>query len=329
MRPAPSSPGSAGQDGSYLAERLLDEGVRGARAQPLQRAVPHCPGVDLHRGDLTDVDRGPRACWSGSRPDEIYNLAAVELGRPLLAAAGSHRPGQRRWPPSALLESAPAGPGDDRPARCGSSRRPAPRSSGSRRPSPQDEETPLRPVNPYGAAKAYAHLMTGVYRRRGLHAVSAILYNHESPRRPAQFVTRKITAAPRRSPAARRGRRRRLGQPGRPAGLGLGTRLRGRDGPGRSRGERRTMSSAPASGRSVRDFVAAALGHVGISDWERHVRVDPTFVRPADPSDLTADATQARSARLASDRELRGDRGADGRGRSERGLTAPSRCRPR
>ena len=60
--------------------------------------------------------------------------------------------------------------------------------------SPQDEETPLRPVNPYGAAKAYAHLMVDVYRHRDLHAVSAILYNHESPRRPAQFVTRKITS---------------------------------------------------------------------------------------------------------------------------------------
>ncbi len=60
--------------------------------------------------------------------------------------------------------------------------------------SPQDESTPIRPVNPYGAAKAYAHLMVDVHRRRGLHAVSAILYNHESPRRPERFVTRKITA---------------------------------------------------------------------------------------------------------------------------------------
>src|SRR4029453_10508648 len=59
---------------------------------------------------------------------------------------------------------------------------------------PQDEDTTVRPVNPYGAAKAYAHLMVDVYRPRDLHAVSAILYNHESPRRPAQFVTRKITS---------------------------------------------------------------------------------------------------------------------------------------
>ena len=60
--------------------------------------------------------------------------------------------------------------------------------------SPQDEDTPVRPVNPYGAAKAFAHLMVEVYRHRGLHAVSLVLYNHESPRRPEQFVTRKITA---------------------------------------------------------------------------------------------------------------------------------------
>ena len=60
--------------------------------------------------------------------------------------------------------------------------------------SPQDEDTPVRPVNPYGAAKAFAHHAVGVYRHRGLHAVSLILYNHESPRRPEHFVTRKITA---------------------------------------------------------------------------------------------------------------------------------------
>ncbi|WP_260115205.1 GDP-mannose 4,6-dehydratase [Ornithinimicrobium sp. INDO-MA30-4] len=60
--------------------------------------------------------------------------------------------------------------------------------------SPQTEETPLAPVNPYGAAKAYGHLLTGVYRARGMHASTVVLYNHESPRRPERFVTRKITA---------------------------------------------------------------------------------------------------------------------------------------
>ena len=143
--------------------------------------------------------------------------------------------------------------------RSASSRPPAPRSSASPTDRPQDESTPIRPVNPYGAAKAYAHLMVDVYRRRDLHAVSAILYNHESPRRPEQL----------RDPQDHRHRGRdRAGsgrpahprQPRRPARLGLGARLRRRDGARRpGRRSRATTSSPPAWATRVRDFVGRGV----------------------------------------------------------------------
>ena len=161
--------------------------------------------------------------------------------------------------------------------------------------SPQDENTPIRPVNPYGAAKAYAHLMVEVHRRRDLHAVSAILYNHESPRRPTSFVTRKITSTV--AAIAR----------GRAAGLTLGNLDARRDwgwAPDYVDAMVRALRAdsardyviATGVGHSVRDFVAAAFAHVGIDDWSSLVHIDPEFVRPADATDLTGDATRARDA---------------------------------
>ena len=220
--------GISGQDGSYLAERLLAEGVEvHALAHGDEPSCPDCPGVELHVGDLTRVDE-VRSLVLDLAPDEIYNLAAVSSvarswaepdltarvnGMAAVVADGVRAPaaGEARAEPSAWC------------------RPPAPRSSASRASPPRTRTPPIRPVNPYGAAKAYAHLMVDVYRHRDLHAVSAILYNHESPRRPAQFVTRKITST---VAAIAQGRAERLtlGQPGRPAGLGLGARLRRRDG---------------------------------------------------------------------------------------------------
>jgi GDPmannose 4,6-dehydratase len=160
--------------------------------------------------------------------------------------------------------------------------------------SPQTEDTPVRPVNPYGAAKAYAHLAVDVYRRRGLHAVSAILYNHESPRRPEQFVTRKIT----RGVAAI--------AHGRADHLTLGNLDARRDWgwapdyvDAMVRAARADQPAdyvvATGVGHTVRDFVAAAFTAAGIDDWEPLVRTDPALVRPADPADLVGDATRART----------------------------------
>jgi GDPmannose 4,6-dehydratase len=158
---------------------------------------------------------------------------------------------------------------------------------------PQDERTPIRPVSPYGAAKAFAHHVARVERSRGLFAATTILYNHESPRRPPTFVTRKITRAV--------------------AVMAAGhvTRL-----PLGNLGARRDWGWAPdyvdamvrairhevpddyvvATGRahSVREFVDAAFRHAGVSGWEDLVDVDTDLLRPADPELLVGDATRAR-----------------------------------
>src|SRR3954466_409174 len=181
--------GVAGQDGSYLAERLLAEGVE-VHALSLPDDAP-VAGVRTHRGDVSDVE-GTRGLLLDLAPDEVYNLAAVSsVARSWdepdltarvngLAAVGllesAHLLQERAGRPVRFVQASSA------------------EIFGLPDRSPQDEQTPVRPVNPYGAAKAFAHLMVEVYRHRGLPAVSLVLYNHESPRRPAHFVTRKITS---------------------------------------------------------------------------------------------------------------------------------------
>ena len=161
--------------------------------------------------------------------------------------------------------------------------------------SPQTESTPIRPVNPYGAAKAYAHLMVDVYRRRDLHAVSLILYNHESPRRPEQFVTRKITST---VAAIAQGRADHLALGNLDARRDWGWAPDYVDAMVRAaRAEQaRDYVIATGVGHSVRDFVGAAFTRAGIAEWEPLVVVDPAFVRPADPTELVGDATLARAA---------------------------------
>lgn len=159
---------------------------------------------------------------------------------------------------------------------------------------PQDESTPLHPTNPYGASKTFAHQLVGVYRGRGLHAVSAILYNHESPRRPPTFVTRKITRA-----AAR------IAQ-GVENELVLGNLDARRDWgwapdyvDAMVRAARHPRPGdyvvATGSAHSVRDFVAAAFTRVGIADWQAHVRVDQALIRPSDATLQLGDSTRART----------------------------------
>jgi GDPmannose 4,6-dehydratase len=160
--------------------------------------------------------------------------------------------------------------------------------------SPQTERTPIRPVNPYGTSKAFAHTMVGVYRTRGLHASAVILYNHESPRRPVQFVTRKITSTVAAIAA------------GRADELALGNLDARRDWgwapdyvDAMVRAARADTAAdfviATGVSHSVRDFVTAAFAAAGIDDWADLVRIDPAFVRPVDPTELVGDATRART----------------------------------
>lgn len=285
--------GIAGQDGSYLAERLLADGVE-VHALALEGDDPPAwcpPDVVVHRGDVTDVD-ATRALLLDLAPDHVYNLAAIS------SVADSWE-----WPDLvalvngsaavALLESA-----HQVQARTGRRVSFVQASSaevfGQPGSSPQDESTPVRPVNPYGAAKAYAHLMTRVYRHRDLHASSLVLYNHESPRRPARFVTRKITST---VAAIARGSADRLTLGNLDARRDWGWAPDYVDAMVRAAGSERAGDYVVATGvgHSVRDFVAAAFAAVGISDWSGLMEVDPAFVRPADATELVGDAALARA----------------------------------
>ena len=281
--------GVSGQDGGYLAERLLSAGVE---VHALARAgdAP-AAGVHTHVGDVADI-AGTRALLLDLAPDTVYNLAGVSSvarswEEPELtaqvngqAAVGllesAHRLQERTGGPVRFVQASSA------------------EIFGLPERSPQDEDTPVRPVNPYGAAKAYAHLMVEVYRRRGLHAVSLVLYNHESPRRPPQFVTRKITSgvAAIATGAAHR--------------LTLGNLAATRDwGWAPDFVEAMVLAAEAATPRdyvvatgeshSVEEFVAAAFGCAGIDDWSSYVEVDPALLRPVDAPALRGDAGRIRA----------------------------------
>jgi GDPmannose 4,6-dehydratase len=159
--------------------------------------------------------------------------------------------------------------------------------------SPQDESTPVRPVNPYGEAKAEAHHAVAEHRARGLHAVSAILYNHESPRRPETFVSRRITLGV--AAVAR----------GEAEALTLGNLDVRRDWgwapdhvDAMVRAARAELPDdyvvATGQSHSVRDLAIAAFAHAGVPDGEDRLRSDAALTRPTDAADLTGDASRAR-----------------------------------
>jgi GDPmannose 4,6-dehydratase len=158
---------------------------------------------------------------------------------------------------------------------------------------PQRESTPIRPVTPYGAAKAYAHQMAGVLRTRGLSVSTTILYNHESPRRPETFVTRKITAGAARIAAGRQRR------------LTLGTLAARRDWgwapdyvDAMVRAVRQPVPDdyvvATGVSHTVADFVELAFRAAGLPDWQTLVDVDAGQLRPADAAEQRGDPGKAR-----------------------------------
>lgn len=286
--------GITGQDGGYLAEQLLAEGtaVHGLvrSADEVGPTAAAYPGAVPHVGDLTDT-AAVIGLLDELEPDEIYNLAGISSvarswQEPVatgavsgLAAAGVLQAGwvlaERLGRSVAVVQASSAEIFGDPAA------------------SPQTEDTPIAPLTPYGAAKAYAHHMARVYRGRGLAASTVILYNHESPRRPPTFVTRKITQG-----AALIAR-------GEQDELALGNLDARRDWgwapdyvDAMVRAARQDVADdyviATGEAHSVRDFVAAAFTAAGVLDWERFVRVDPRFVRPVDAVELTGDPTRAR-----------------------------------
>jgi GDPmannose 4,6-dehydratase len=187
--------GIGGQDGSYLAELLLERDyevfgvVRRAPSAGYENLEPIRERIELLQADLLD-ERSLVNALESCRPQEVYNLAFVSFvpmswQQPVLtaefAAVGV----------TTMLESIRAVDDGIRFYQASSSE-----IFGEPQEVPQTERTPLAPVTPYGVAKAYGHFIVGSYRRRyGLHASSGILFNHESPRRPLDFVTRKVANA--------------------------------------------------------------------------------------------------------------------------------------
>ena len=281
--------GIGGQDGGYLAEQLLAGGDQ-VHGLAREEDRPSLPGAVLHVGDLTD-HAAVADLIDELEPDEIYNLAGISSvarswQEPVatgevsgLAVAGLLQ--------AALQTSRRLG----RPVRvvqAGSAE-----IFGNPAASPQDESTPIAPVTPYGAAKAFAHHLVGVYRGAGLFASSVILYNHESPRRPDTFVTRKITST---VAAISRGEATELVLGNTDARRDWGWAPDYVDAMVRAARAAEADDYVIATGEahSVADFVAAAFRRVGISDWQGYVRVDPAFVRPVDAVELVGDSSRAR-----------------------------------
>jgi GDPmannose 4,6-dehydratase len=288
--------GISGQDGSYLADRLVDESVevhgliRGWDADAHALHERH-PSIALHEGDLADPV-AVAALIAQLEPDEIYNLAGitsvaqswaipVETGIVTgVAVAGildaAHRLGERTGTAVRVFQASSS------------------EIFGVPSESPQSESTRISPNSPYGAAKAYAHSMVEIYRSRGLAVASCILYNHESPRRPESFVTRKITASAARIAA------------GLQDSLELGNLDVERDWGWAPdyvdaivRATRHEVGDdyviATGQSHSIREFAQAAFAAVGIGDWERYVSVNPEFVRPAEISRMLGDASKAKA----------------------------------
>ncbi|RFA08438.1 GDP-mannose 4,6 dehydratase [Subtercola boreus] len=287
--------GISGQDGSYLAESLLADGyevhglVRNNTEENL-RALGSPAGLTLHTVDLQAPD-ALESVVRAVRPDELYSLAAVSSvaaswNDPVMTGAVNGQVVVRLLDAAFRLQEEHGHP--VRVLHASSAE-----IFGQAEQTPQVETTAIRPSSPYGASKAYAHLSVGVFRGRGLHASNTVLYNHESPRRPETFVTRKITAG-----VARISR-------GLQDGLELGNLDARRDwgwAPDYVRAMRLAVA-APEAGdfivatgvsHTISDFLSAAFGHVGITDWEHFVTVNPAFVRPVDPAEQLGDSSKAR-----------------------------------
>ena len=286
--------GIAGQDGSLLSELLLDRGyevagvVRPGAHGPFPNLAAVAGRIRFVEVDLLD-EHGLGEAIAAFAPDEIYNLAAPSFvprswdepvataefaavgATALLEAVRHHRPGARLYQASSS------------------------EIFGNPLEVPQTEETPLSPLTPYGVAKAYAHWIVRSYRLRyGLHASSGILYNHESPRRPLDFLPRKVAHG---AAAIALGLERELvlGDLDARRDWGYaGDSVRAmwlmlqQDEPG-------DFVIATGVLHSVRELVETAFAHVGL-DWREHVRVDPALLRgTAELHDLVGNAAKARA----------------------------------
>src|SRR3954469_2443872 len=284
--------GIGGQDGSYLAELLLSKGydvhgmVRRGSPGSLDRIAHIARDISIHAADLHDTDSLKRAIRQ-SRPDEVYNLAGTSfVGTSWLdpvTTADLTATGVIRIL-DALTSEAP----DARFYQASSSE-----IFGLPTEMPQTERTPVTPRTPYGVAKSYGHLITVTYRETyDLFACAGILYNHESPRRGVEFVTRKITHG---AAAIKNGLQDELRLGNLDARRDWGYAEDYVEAMWRMLQQDQPEDFVIATGvlHSVRDFAAAAFERAGL-DHERYVVQDETFMRPAEMRDLVGDSSRAR-----------------------------------
>ncbi len=284
--------GVTGQDGSYLAELLLEKGyevhgmVRRASTEKFERIEHIRDRITLHQGDLLD-QRSLVDTLRASNPSEIYNLAAMSFVavswiQPTLTAEFTGVGVTRML--EAMREVCP----EARFYQASSSEM-----FGKVLEVPQTETTPFYPRSPDGVAKAYGHFITVNYRESyDLHATSGILFNHESPRRGLEFVTRKITwhAA---AIKHKLKKELRLGNLDAERDWGYAKDyveamwlMLQRDIP-----EDYVISTGEA--HSVRECCEVAFDEAGLEDFERYVTIDPAFVRPAEVDHLIGDSGKA------------------------------------
>ncbi|MCW2959126.1 MAG: GDP-mannose 4,6-dehydratase [Solirubrobacterales bacterium] len=277
--------GITGQDGSYLAELLLEKGydvhgmVRRASTEKFDRIEHLRDQITFHQGDLLD-QRSLVDAIRASKPDEIYNLAAMSFVatswiQPTLTADFTGVGVTRML--EAMREAAP----EARFYQASSSEM-----FGKVLEIPQTENTPFYPRSPYGVAKAYGHFITVNYRESyDLHATSGILFNHESPRRGLEFVTRKITWH---AAAIKHGLRK---------DLHLGNLDAARDwGYAKDyviamwlmlqQDAAEDYVIATNTSNTVRECCQIAFDEAGLGDFEKYVVLDPAFVRPAEVDHL-------------------------------------------
>ena len=284
--------GITGQDGSYLAELLLEKGyevtgvVRRSSSPNLWRIEHLLDRITLRPADLLDQLSLMRTV-ADVRPHELYNLAAMSFvpaswDQPLLTGDFNSQGVTR------VLEAIRQVDTSVKIYQASSSEM-----YGRVREVPQTELTPFYPRSPYGVSKVFAHYITVNYRESyGLFAVSGILFNHESPRRGLEFVTRKVTDAVARI---------KLGLADH---LSLGNLDAHRDWGFAGdyvyamwlmlqQDQPDDYVIATGQSHSVRQLVETAFGHAGL-DWEKFVRIDPALLRPAEVDHLIGDAAKAR-----------------------------------
>ena len=289
--------GITGQDGLYLGELLTAKGyevfgiLRGFNNPKREIVERVLPATRLIDADLTDVSSLHRAIAESS-PDEVYNLGAISF------VGNSWENSSRTADVTAkgvlnILEATRLYAGDDI-SRVRFYQASSSEMFGKAQVVPQNERTAMWPRSPYGVSKVFGHYMTINYRESyGMHASSGILFNHESPRRGPEFVTRKITQAVARISL------------GVQNVLMLGNLDARRDWgfAGDYVKAMWLMLQQPSADdyiiatgetHSIRDFLDIAFATAGIDDWDRYVAIDPAFFRPAEVTNIVGDASKAR-----------------------------------